>query len=168
MDEVSLLTNTYSPLELRQSLLNRIIDIAFSFEPIFMEELVSEKVMSVPLHLVSTESEKTSKLMPSTDFIMVDYGESVTAQYLREFRNAREAKHHMGQPMLALNFILEVGGAAYLPRQITFEHIRNKRLHLIENAPVFSRDIYANYLVKNQKSSMIEEVLNLFPNINRS
>ncbi len=33
MDDVSLLTNTYSPIELRKSVLSRVIDIAFLFEP---------------------------------------------------------------------------------------------------------------------------------------
>jgi len=167
IEDVSLLTNTYSPLELRQSLLNRVIDIAFSFEPIFIEELVSERVATVPLHLVTTDVDYVEGVNRATDFIMVDYGESVNAQYLREFRDAPEAKHHMAQPMLALNFILEVGGAAYLPRQLTFEHIRNKRLYIVKKSPVFSRDIYANYLVKNQKSNVIEEALNLFPNTQR-
>ena len=94
---------------------------------------------------------------------MVDYGESVTAQYSREFQDAPAAKHSMSQPMLALNFILDVGGAAYLPRQITFEHVRNKQLFLVENAPVFSREIYANYLAKSQKVEVIKQALQLFP-----
>ena len=50
MEDISLLTSTYSPLELRKSLLNRVIDIAFLFEPIFVEELISEKIATVPLH----------------------------------------------------------------------------------------------------------------------
>ncbi|TEW54682.1 LysR family transcriptional regulator [Psychromonas sp. RZ22] len=160
IEDISLLTNTYSPLELRKSLLNRVIDIGFLFEPTFVGEIISEKVATVPLHLVTTDPDYSNKL---TDFIMVDYGESVSAQYLREFQDAPEAKHFMSQPRVALNFILEVGGAAYLPRQITFEYLRNKALFLVEDAPVFSRDIYANYLANNQKIEVIEQALKLFP-----
>jgi len=163
IEDLSLLTNTYSPLELRKSLLNRVIDIAFLFEPTFVEELITEKVATVPLHLVTTHSNNVDKLGELDGFIMVDYGESVTAQYLREFQDATAAKHYMSQPMLALNFILDAGGAAYLPRQITFDYIRNKQLFLVENAPVFSRDIYANYLAKSQKVAVIEQALQLFP-----
>jgi len=162
-DDISLLTSTYSPSELRKSLLNRIIDIAFLFEPTFVEGLVSEKIASVPLHLVTTDPDYESKLSQLTDFVMVDYGESITVQYLSAFEDAPEARHNMSQPRLALNFILEVGGAAYLPRQITFEYLRNKQLFLVEDAPVFSREIYANYLIKNQKIETIKEVLKLFP-----
>jgi len=162
-DNIGLLTNTYSPLELRKSLLNRVIDIGFLFEPIFAEELISEKVASVPLHLVTTNPENLDTATQITDFVMVDYGESIAAQYLREFQNAPEAKHYISQPKLALNFILEVGGSAYLPRQITFEYLKNNQLYLIEQAPIFQREIYANYLAKNQKIQVIEEVIKLFP-----
>ncbi len=167
IEDVSLLTSTYSAPELRKSLLNRIIDIGFLFEPTFVGEIISEKVATVPLHLVTTDPEHARNSTPLNDFIMVDYGESITAQYLREFQDAPEAKHFMSQPKIALNFILEVGGAAYLPRQITFKYLSDNRLFLVENAPVFSRDIYANYLANNQKREVIEQALKLFPNIRK-
>jgi len=165
IEEVSLLTSTYSAPELRKSLLNRIVDIGFLFEPTFVGEIISEKVATVPLHLVTTDSKHTHQQTPLTDFIMVDYGESITAQYLREFQGAPEAKHFMSQPRVALNFILDAGGAAYLPRQITFEYLKSNQLFLVDEAPIFRRDIYANYLENNQKIEMIKQVLQLFPHV---
>ena len=41
----------------RKSLLSRVIDIAFLFEPPYVEDLITEKVATVPLHLVSTNPE---------------------------------------------------------------------------------------------------------------
>jgi len=163
MDDVSLLTSTYSASELRKSLLNRVIDIAFLFEPTFISEIISEKVATVPLHLVTTDPDNINKVTELSDFIMVDYGDSISAQYLRSFPDVPEAKHFMSQPRIALNFILEVGGTAYLPRQIAFEYLKKEKLFLVEDAPVFSRDIYANYLEKNQKVEVIEQALKLFP-----
>lgn len=165
IDEVSLLTSTYSAPELRKSLLNRVVDIGFLFEPTFVGEIISEKVATVPLHLVTTNPDYVFKQMQLQDFIMVDYGESIAAQYLREFPDTPEAKHFMSQPRIALNFILDAGGAAYLPRQITFEYLKSNQLFLVDDAPVFRRDIYANYLANNQKIEMIEQVLQLFPHV---
>ena len=165
IEDVSLLTSTYSSPELRKSLLNRVIDIAFLFDPTFVGEIVSEKVATVPLHLVTTNQDHVDSSAALTDFIMVDYGESIKAQYLREFQDAPEAKHFMSQPRIALNFILDAGGAAYLPRQITFEYLKNNQLFLVDEAPVFKREIYASYLAKNQKIDMIEQVLQLFPHV---
>lgn len=163
MDDCSLLTATYSPIELRKSLLNRVIDIAFLFEPSFVEDLITEKVATVPLHLVSTNPSDIDNADHLENFIVVDYGESVNVKYMRDFQHAPAAKHHMNQPIVALNFILDVGGCAYLPRQMTFEYVRKKKLYIVENAPVYSRDIYANYLAKSQKVEMIEQAIELFP-----
>ncbi len=163
IDDIGLLTNTYNPMESRKNVLNNIVDIAFLFEPPFVEELVTEKVATVPLHLVSTEPSGTNEVLSLDNYIMVDYGESVNAQHQREFQDAPPAKHFMSQPRVALNFILEAGGSAYLPRQMTFEHVQAKKLFIIESAPIYSRDIFAIYLAKSQKVDLIRQALQLFP-----
>jgi DNA-binding transcriptional LysR family regulator len=163
LDDVSLLTNTYSQLELRKSLLTRVIDIAFLFEPPYVEDLITEKVATVPLHLVTTEPNDIAETFSLDSHIMVDYGESVNAQHLREFQDAPSAKHYMSQPRIALNFLLDAGGSAYLPRQMTFEYIESNKLYVVEEAPVYSRDIFAAYLAKSQKVDIIEQAIRLFP-----
>lgn len=164
-EDVSLLTNTSSPLELRKSLLNRVIDIAFLFEPPFVEDFITEKVATVPLHLVTTEKNDDDQAISLSNFIMVDYGEAINAQHLREFQNAPPAKHFMSQPRMALNFLLDAGGSAYLPRQMTFEYIQNNRLNIVEEAPVYSREVFAAYLAKSSKIDIIEETIQLFPHV---
>jgi DNA-binding transcriptional LysR family regulator len=163
IDDLSLLTNTNSPVELRKKVLNRIVDISFLFEPPFVEELVTEKVATVPLHLVTTEPADSNKKFSLDNYIMVDYGESVNAQHQREFQDAPPAKHYMSQPRLVLDFILGAGGCAYLPRQMTFEYIQANKLFVVENAPVYYREIFAVYLAKSQKVELIKEALQLFP-----
>ena len=165
MDDVSLLTNTYSPIELRKSVLSRVIDIAFLFEPPFVEDLITEKVATVPLHLVTTEPNACKDLTLLDNYIMVDYGDAINAQYRRDFKFASPAKHYMSQPRIALNFLLDAGGSAYLPRQMTFEYIEKEKLFIVEQAPVYSREIFAAYLAKSQKVSIIEQTIELFPHV---
>ncbi|GHE85594.1 LysR family transcriptional regulator [Thalassotalea profundi] len=165
IDDVSLFTSTYSPIELRKSVLNRIVDIAFLFEPPYVEELVTEKIASVPLHLVSTEPCHSNEVFNLENYIMVDYGESVNAQHLREFHDAPPAKHYMSQPRVALNFILDAGGSAYLPRQMIFDYLKSEKLYMVENTPIYTRDVYAIYLAKSQKSEVIKQALQLFPHL---
>jgi DNA-binding transcriptional LysR family regulator len=163
LEDVSLLTKTYSQLELRKSLLTRVIDVAFLFEPPYVEDLITEKVATVPLHLVTTEPDDIHKTFSLDSHIIVDYGESVNAQHLREFQYAPPAKHYMSQPRIALDFLLDAGGSAYLPRQMTFEYIEGNKLFVVEKAPVYSREIFAAYLAKSQKKAVIEDALHLFP-----
>ncbi|MFS1423003.1 LysR family transcriptional regulator [Shewanella sp. 10N.286.48.B5] len=163
IEGMSLLTSTLSPVELRKSLLSRVIDVAFLFEPPYVEDLVITKVATVPLYLVSTESNRAKQKSTLANYIMVDYGESINSQYRRSFQDSPPAKHSMNQPRIALNFLLDVGGCAYLPRQMAFEHIESNRLFIVEDAPVFSREIYAVYLEKGHKVDIIEQTLQLFP-----
>jgi len=165
MGEISLLTNASSPLELRKSVLNSVTDIAFLFEPPFVEELVTEKVATVPLHLVSTQANLDIKTQNLNDYVMVDYGESVNTQHMREFKNSPPAKHFMSQPRVALEYILEAGGCAYLPRQMVVDHIRSEKLFLIEDAPVYSREIFAIYLAKSHKANVINQAIQYFPEV---
>ncbi|MFH6951507.1 LysR family transcriptional regulator, partial [Pseudoalteromonas sp. XMcav1-K] len=59
LDDVHLYTHTYSPLELRKQVISRLVDIAFLFEPPFTEDIMNEKVATVPLQLVSTDRDMT-------------------------------------------------------------------------------------------------------------
>lgn len=165
LEDVSLITNTFSPLDLRKSLLSRVIDIAFFFEPPFVEDLISEKVATVPLQLVTTEENETKEMLSLSNYIMVDYGESVNSQHRREFQDAPPARHFMSQPRIALNFLLDAGGSAYLPRQMTFEYIEKNKLFIVEKAPVYSREIFASYLAKSQKVNIIKQTIQIFPHM---
>ncbi|TKB45317.1 LysR family transcriptional regulator [Thalassotalea mangrovi] len=163
LDDVCLHTSTYSSLELRKQIQTRLLDIAFLFEPTYSEDVITEKVATVPLQLVST----TDNLSVSDieNFISVDYGESVNSQFRRHFNELITPRHHMSQPRVALNFILDAGGSAYLPRQLCFEYIRKKKLFLVDSTPVFEREIFAVYLAQNQKLATIEDALQIFPHI---
>jgi len=163
IEDLSLLTSTNSPLGLRKQVLNRITDIAFLFEPPFVEELVTQKVATVPLHLVSTQPHENSQVVNLDKYVMVDYGESVNTQYQRDFKDTPPAKHFMSQPRIALDFILGAGGCAYLPRQLTFEYIQSHQLYIVAHAPVYYREIFAIYLANSQKKDLIQQVIDLFP-----
>jgi DNA-binding transcriptional LysR family regulator len=161
LDDVNLFTNTYSPIELRKNVLNRLVDLAFIFEPPFIEELVTTKVTSVPLHLVSTDKHATMDQLDN--MVMVDYGEAINSQFMRDFGDFTTARHFMSQPRIALNFIIDAGGCAFLPRQMCYEYQCKDKLFVVENAPTYSREIFAIYLAKSQKTEIIRHALQLFP-----
>ncbi|TMP43044.1 LysR family transcriptional regulator [Pseudoalteromonas citrea] len=160
LDDVHLYTHTYSQLELRRQIVSRLIDIAFLFEPPYIEDIVTEKVATVPLQLVSTEP--STHISQIKNMVMVDYGEAVNSQFIREYGDNAIIRHNMSQPRIALNFILEAGGCAYLPKQMCFDHIRKGKLFHVAGTQDYSRDIYAIYLAKSHKSVLINEALTLF------
>ncbi|WP_413112392.1 LysR family transcriptional regulator [Thaumasiovibrio sp. DFM-14] len=161
IDDVHLYTHTYSSVELRQNVLSRILDIAFLFEPPYTDEIVTKKLCSIPLVLVSTAPVK--QISELSNFVMVDYGDTVNAMFLDNFGNALPPIHHMNQPNTAMAFILDAGGAAYLPRQMCFTELRRQQLFLVTNTPTFQRDLHAIYLANSHKRELIEDSLLLFP-----
>lgn len=160
--DVGLFTSTLSPIELRKKVLNRIVDLAFLFEPPFIEELIAQKVATVPLLLVSTDTEQSLARNTLQNFVLVDYGESINSQLTKDFADIGMAKHFFTQPRIALEFILETDGCAYLPMQLAFEYIEKNKLFLIEDAPKYARDIYAIYLNKGTKLTLIKDTLSMF------
>lgn len=161
LEDVHLYTHTYSPLELRKQIISRLVDIAFLFEPPYIEDIVTEKVATVPLQLVSTEQDLSFENV--RNMVMVDYGESVNTQLFRDYGENTSIRHNMSQPRIALNFILEAGGCAYLPKQMCFDHLRKNKLFKVKSSPEYSRDIYAIYLAKSNKYDLIQDALMLFP-----
>ena len=161
LDDVNLFTQTYSPLELRKQVQNRMVDIAFLFEPPFIDDIEAKKVATIPLKLVSTQA--VNRIEELENWVMVDYGESINNQVLKDFGDALNTRHHMNQPRIAMNFILEAGGAAYLPNQMCFTELRKQKLYLVPESPTYYRDVYAIFLEKNHKKQIIEDALQLFP-----
>ncbi|KGY09857.1 LysR family transcriptional regulator [Vibrio sinaloensis] len=161
IDDVHLYTHTYSSVELRKRVLNRILDIGFLFEPPYTDEIISKKLCTVPLVLVSTDPIK--QVTDIDNFVMVDYGDTINSAFLHHFGNDLSPVHHMSQPNTAMSFILEAGGTAYLPRQMCFTQLRKQQLYLVPNTPTFQRDIHAIYLANSHKRELIEDSLMLFP-----
>jgi DNA-binding transcriptional LysR family regulator len=165
IEEISFFTQTYNQDDLIKSLINGVTDIAFTFDPIIADGLMTKKVTSVPLHLVTSDPNLAEDYQSITDFIMVDYGESINLQYLREYPNSPPARHLISQPRVALDYILTNGGCAYLPRQLVMQHISENKLFLVEEAPIFNREIFALYLEKSNEDALITKTLHYFPEI---
>jgi hypothetical protein len=66
---------------------------------------------------------------------------------------------------VGLDYILKNSGYAYLPRQLVMQHISENKLFLVEQAPIFSREIFALYLEKSHKEALITKALHYFPEI---
>ncbi|EAT11839.1 putative transcriptional regulator, LysR family protein [Oceanobacter sp. RED65] len=69
---------------------------------------------------------------------------------------------HTNLARVALDYMLQAGGAAYLPLTLCQAYIDKGILHLVENAPEMHRDVFASYHKENSQQTLIEEVINLF------
>ncbi|MGR6859179.1 LysR family transcriptional regulator [Aliivibrio salmonicida] len=130
--------------QINRKLLERTLDIAFSFDRIKGDELHSEKITDITLILVSTEKKIIDDIF-STKYVYVDWGSRFSSEYTERHPNVPEPYLRTSTSRIALDFILEKGGSAYLPLNMVKNLIKSGDLHQVNNAEQWNRTIYLNY-----------------------
>ena len=60
---------------------------------------------------------------------------------------------------LALNFIKNQGGSAYLARQMLGKSLKTKKLHIVEDAPSINREFYAVFKIQSPKADVLQQLI---------
>jgi hypothetical protein len=89
--------------------------------------------------LVTHDPEQEVDYAVGDGYLMVDLGLTHGLERRRLFPDAPEPMIRVSQAKMALEHVLEVGGAAYLPVRRLTAHLEAGRLHLVRNAPTISR-----------------------------
>ncbi|QYX55983.1 LysR family transcriptional regulator [Roseovarius sp. SCSIO 43702] len=71
-------------------------------------------------------------------YVFVDHGEEYRRQHAETYHDAGIARISFDSSWWALQFLLERGGSAYLPRALAAPHVERGALHVLE-APVYLR-----------------------------
>lgn len=96
------------------------------------------------------------------DYLMADWGLTYGLEHRRLFPDAPEPKIRLSQAKMALEHLLAIGGPAYLPVRMVTNHLEDRRLHLVKDAPVIRRHAYAVFPLRSEKIELISEILKLF------
>lgn len=147
------------------SLLRRLqegsLDLALLFDPPRTGNLQIRGVAPVPLVMVSTRKGITAAEALGEGYVLVDWGTSFAGLHARQFPDLPPPRLRVGVGRLALGYLLENGGAAYLPEPMVQRH-GAKRLFRVQNAPVVRKEAYAVYAQATDKGSGIEAVIRSF------
>lgn len=149
---------------LMRNLLNDTIDLGFVFDPPKTSQLQVKELIPVPLVMVSSQRSISAERAVSENYVFVDWGTSFTTSHARQYPDAPPPVLRAGVGRIALSFILQSGGSAYLPEALVNE-LLGKRLFLVEDAPVIHKEAYAVYSYKNSKQETINDVLSWFGRI---
>ena len=128
--------------ELSNWLDSGLVDVALGYVPITRVGVLSDAVGEDRLVLVSTDPNAPLRFDPG--YIFVDYGEDFSQQHMTFYADANSARLTFNAPSPALSFILEQGGTAYLPERMVQGLLWQSRLHILEDAPVFTRAVFLN------------------------
>ncbi|QFU23996.1 LysR family transcriptional regulator [Shewanella eurypsychrophilus] len=151
---LSLITNAFSGCgfqaealsreQLNRNLIERTLDIAFSFDPLKSDELQSKVVTEMSLLLVSTQDCDVMTAL-SDNYVYIDWGTRFASEHASRHNKAPAPFLRTSTGRIALDFILDNTGAAYLPSTLVSSQLATKQLFIVEGAELWQRPIYINY-----------------------
>jgi DNA-binding transcriptional LysR family regulator len=125
---------------LMHQLVDGMLDLVVTFTPQHRSGMVVEHLMEEQLVLVSTDKYSASPL--GAGYVYVDWGPEFRIIHMEAFPEHDTPIISVTYGPLALQLILANGGAAYLPIRLIRSMLDNGLLHIIEEAPVFPRQVY--------------------------
>ena len=160
--DIFLQAEAHGPEVLVKKVADSVLDVAFLFEPAHLEQLVVSEVALIPLIMVAGRPGMEVRTALREGYIMVEWGSSFTATHARHFPDAPLPTMRVNTGHVAMAFLLECGGCAYLPEQLVAEHLKTERLYKVNDAPVIDRRVYAVYQGYGERRVFVEETLAYF------
>ncbi|MDH5425482.1 MAG: LysR family transcriptional regulator [Gammaproteobacteria bacterium] len=146
---------------LLRSLIDGVIDLGFVFNPPKTPQLCIKELAPVPLIMVSSEKGITTEKAMQKDYVFVDWGTSFGIIHARQFPDVPAPRLRASVGRVALGFISNCGGSAYLPEAM-LEQQMGSTLFKVADAPVIQKEIYAVYSATNNKQDAIDNALSWF------
>jgi len=162
MPDLAVIAEIHTADVLTRRLLDGHLDIAFMLEPAQLETLQVEEVALIELVMVSAKAQQTTDEALDEDYLMVDWGLAHALQHRRLYPDAPEPKLRVAQARMALSHIVELGGAAYLPKRMLANELASNELFLVEEAAPIKRLAYAVYPLRSSKQALLKQVLGHF------
>lgn len=156
---ISLTAVSHSSGNLVRQIIERTLDLAFVFDAPKVDELTTVDVMQVPLYLVATTPCEHWQQAFEHNYVLVEWGTSFQMQHAQEFKTARAPVLQTNTGRIALDCILNNGGAAYLPLTLVQSGLDQGQLFIVPDAPVIKRTVYASFHSTSGREELINRVL---------
>lgn len=142
--DYAIMANVGASENLMQQLVNGLLDLVITYTPQNRTGLVVEKIMEE--HLVLVSDSLTNHGPEDRNYLFIDWGAEFKMDHARHFPDRDMTRFTTNYAPLAVQYLLSQGGSAYLPLRMVRSLVAEKRLHLIENKPVFMRTAYCAFV----------------------
>ncbi|WP_428775032.1 LysR family transcriptional regulator [Vibrio sp.] len=140
-----------------RALQERTLDMAFAFDQIKADELQCKKVADMVLVLVSTQPESIETVF-SGKYVYVDWGTKFAYQHAERHAMVPAPYLRTSTARIALDFILEKGGSAYLPLPLVEPFLQSEQLFTVSGVADWYRPIYLSYRKESTSLEAIRQV----------
>lgn len=145
-----------TPLRVVEKLDQGLVDIGFVYEQPHIKGLMVKEVASIPMSLVTSQPKQTLNDALGVAYVRVEWGAPFNQQHEATFPQRQLAKVRANSGRIALQLILNNGGAAYLPDTLVQEHLKAGQLFKVEGAPIIHMKAYAAYRMHNELKGLLE------------
>ncbi|MCP5370917.1 MAG: LysR family transcriptional regulator [Hyphomicrobiales bacterium] len=129
---------------LMRQVVDGLLDLVITYTPQNRSGLVVEHLMEEPLVFVSSAPGPAGP--GSEDYIFVDWGPEFRLDHSARFPDANAATLTTTYGPLALQYIRENGGSAYLPVRLVRPYVARGELLVAEEFGAFARPVFVVYL----------------------
>ncbi|MDX1656640.1 MAG: LysR family transcriptional regulator [Candidatus Competibacteraceae bacterium] len=144
---------------LLRRLLDGDLDLVLVFEAPALEELVVRQAVGLDLVLVTSQRGIGLQQALAQGYVMVDWGPVFALNHGRHFPQAPLPRIRVGAARIALEWLLQRGGAAYLAYEMVAPLLAQGRLWQVAQAPVMERQALAVFDPANNRLPLIEGFL---------
>ena len=137
----------------------RSIDLAFMFDAPKVDDFITCEAHALCLYMVTTGVAQTADEAMADGYVLVDWGTAFNMQHAQELRTAHAPVLKTNTGRIALDWLLNTGGTAYLPVSMTQAYEDSGQLRRVAGAPVIERSVYASYHVSRRDDPLLSQVV---------
>lgn len=150
--------------QLLHSIIDGNVDVGLMYEQPQLSELESIPLGSLDLVLVTTNKQlNVENALSNANYVYVNWGTAFSMTHAKLFPNIPAPAIRVDFSRIALDFLLEHGGSAYLAKSMIKEELINDKLFIIEDAPVINRQYYLVFQTNSAKHDAIVNLQKSFP-----
>ncbi|MGO1296462.1 MAG: LysR family transcriptional regulator [Vibrio sp.] len=147
-----------------RQLSERTLDMAFAFDPIKSDELECKQVAEMLLVLVATQPQPLNEVF-SHHYVYVDWGARFASEHALRHPSVPAPYLRTSTARIALDFILEKSGAAYLPVSVVAPFLATEQLYIVEGVDDWLRPVFLSYRKNSSSLAAIQQVEQLVKSI---
>lgn len=149
---------------LTRSVTDGTLDLALVLETPHATGLHVTPLADVTLYLYATSAGRRLEDVLDSSHISVDWGGNfrLASADGKALPTLSAGQTHVSQGQLALDLLCNGEGSAYLPGEVAGKCVEAGRLHRVEGAPEYSRQVFGLHRPENPNRTVIERVLGLF------